>query len=76
MFIAIVPIALAAHLLVAVPGGLPSIDIQKSCRKSADAVSGSTTGSIFIRRGGREGCRCPAHEGLGALSCRPTRRIA
>ena len=47
MFIAIVPIALAAHLLVAVPGGLPSIDIQKSCRKSADAVSGSTTGSIF-----------------------------
>ena len=47
MFIAFVPIALAAHLLVAVPGGLPGIDIQKSCRESSAAVSGSTTGSVF-----------------------------
>ena len=47
MFIAFVPIALAAHLLIAVPGGLPGIDIQKSCRESSDAVSGSTTGSVF-----------------------------
>jgi hypothetical protein len=57
MFIAFVPMALAAQVLaaqvlvaqvlVAAPGGLPSIDIQKGCRESSDAVSGSTTGSIF-----------------------------
>jgi hypothetical protein len=52
MFIAFVPMALAARVLaaqvlVAAPGGVPSIDIQNGCRESSDAVYGSTTGSIF-----------------------------
>jgi hypothetical protein len=47
MFIAFVPIALAAHVLAAAAGGLPSIDIQKSCRESSDALYGSTTANVF-----------------------------
>ena len=47
MPIAFVPIVLGSHLLVAAAGGLPSIDIEKSCRESANALNGSTTGSAF-----------------------------
>jgi hypothetical protein len=47
MFMAFVPIAVGAHLLVATAGGLPSIDIEKNCRESSKALYGSTTGSIF-----------------------------
>ena len=47
MFIAFVPLALASHVLVAATGGLPSIDIQKSCRESSDAISGGSTANVF-----------------------------
>ena len=47
MFIAMVPIALAAHVLVAATSSLPSIDIQKGCRESANALYGSTTADVF-----------------------------
>jgi hypothetical protein len=47
MFIASVPIALAAHVLVAATGSLPSIDIQKGCHESANALYGSTTADVF-----------------------------
>lgn len=46
-FTAFVPIALGAQLLVAAAGGLPGIDIQKSCRESSDALYGSTTANVF-----------------------------
>jgi hypothetical protein len=46
-FSAFVPIALASHLLVGAAGGLPSIDIQKNCRESSDALYGSTTANVF-----------------------------
>jgi hypothetical protein len=45
MFIAFMPIVLGSHVLLAAAGGLPSINIEKSCRESAAAVYGSTTGS-------------------------------
>jgi hypothetical protein len=48
MFIALVPIALAAHVLAAATGSLPSIDIQKGCRESSDALyGGSTAAGVF-----------------------------
>ena len=50
MFIAFtvfVPIALGSHLLAAAAGGLPSIDIEKNCRESSNALYGSTTANIF-----------------------------
>jgi hypothetical protein len=47
MLISLVPIALVSHLLVAATGGLPSIDIQKNCRESSDALYGSTTANVF-----------------------------
>jgi hypothetical protein len=47
MFIAFVPIVLGSHLLVGAAGGLPSIDIQKSCRESSNALYGSTTANVF-----------------------------
>src|SRR5258708_6040040 len=47
MPIAFVPLMLGSHLLIAAAGGLPSIDIEKSCRESADALKGSTTGNVF-----------------------------
>jgi len=47
MFIAFVPIALAAQVLVAAAGGLPSIDIQKNCRESSDALYGSSPANVF-----------------------------
>jgi hypothetical protein len=46
-FIAFGPIALGSHLLVAAAGGLPSIDIQKNCRESSDALYGSKTTNVF-----------------------------
>jgi hypothetical protein len=46
-FIAFVPIALGSHLLVAAAGGLPSIDIEKNCRESSDALYGSTTANVY-----------------------------
>ena len=47
MFISSLPIALAAHVLVAATGGLPRIDIQKSCRESSNALYGTTTANVF-----------------------------
>jgi len=47
MFIAFVPIALAAQVLVAAAGGLPSIDIQRNCRESSDALYGSSPANVF-----------------------------
>ena len=52
MFIALmpiaVPVALGSHLLIAAVGGLPNVDIQKSCRESSDALFGSaTTASVY-----------------------------
>jgi hypothetical protein len=50
MFIAsivLVPIALGSHLLIAAAGGLPSIDIEKNCRESSDALYGSKTANVF-----------------------------
>jgi hypothetical protein len=47
MLIAYMPIVLGTHLLVAAAGGLPSIDIEKSCRESSSALSGTTTGSVY-----------------------------
>jgi hypothetical protein len=47
MFIAFVPVALASHVLVAAAGGLPGIDIQKSCRESSDALYGDATANVF-----------------------------
>src|ERR1700694_743168 len=41
------PIALVSHLLVGAPGGLPSIDIQKNCRESSNALYGNTTADVF-----------------------------
>ena len=46
-FISFVPIALGSHLLVAAAGGLPSIDIEKNCRGSSDALYGSTTANVY-----------------------------
>ena len=47
-FIAFVPMGLVSHLLVAAAGGgLPTIDIQKNCRESSDALYGSTTANVF-----------------------------
>jgi hypothetical protein len=46
-FIAVVPIALGSHLLVAAAGGLPSIDIEKNCRESSDALYGGRTANVF-----------------------------
>jgi hypothetical protein len=46
MFIASMPIALVSHVLVAATG-LPSIDIQKNCRESSDAVYGSATADVM-----------------------------
>jgi hypothetical protein len=50
MFIAIsafVPIALGSHLLIAAAGGLPRINIEKTCRESAEALHVGTTASAF-----------------------------
>jgi hypothetical protein len=47
MFIASMPIVLGSHLLMAAAGGLPSIDIEKSCRESSDALYGTTTANVF-----------------------------
>jgi hypothetical protein len=48
MFIAFIPIVLGSHVLVGATGGLPSIDIQTTCRESsAAAYGGSTTASIL-----------------------------
>jgi hypothetical protein len=46
MFMALVPIALAAHVLVAADS-LPNIDIQNGCRESAEALYGTTTADVF-----------------------------
>jgi hypothetical protein len=46
-FTAFVPIALVSHLLVGAAGGLPSIDIQKNCRESSNALYGNTTAQVF-----------------------------
>ena len=46
MFIALVPIAFAAHVLVAADS-LPRIDIQKGCRESADALRTSSTADVY-----------------------------
>jgi hypothetical protein len=37
------PIALAAQVLVAAGAGVPSIDIQKNCRESSNALYGNAT---------------------------------
>jgi hypothetical protein len=47
MFIAFMPIVLGSHMLVAAAGGLPSIDIEKNCRESSDALYGTTTANVF-----------------------------
>jgi hypothetical protein len=48
-FGALMPMALPNALAapVATAGGLPKIDIQKSCRESSDALYGSTTASAY-----------------------------
>jgi hypothetical protein len=46
-FIASAPIVLGSHLLVAAAGGLPAIDIEKSCRESSAALNAGTTGNVF-----------------------------
>src|ERR1700681_4213596 len=46
-FTAFLPIALGSHVLMAAAGGLPSIDIQKNCRESSDALYGTTTANVF-----------------------------
>jgi hypothetical protein len=46
-FTAFGPIALVSHLLVAAAGGLPSIDIQKNCRESSNALYGNATEDVF-----------------------------
>ncbi len=47
MFIAFAPVVLASHVLAAAAGGVPSIDIQKSCRESSDALYGDTAGNVY-----------------------------
>ena len=43
--IALMPMALVSHVLVSATG-LPSIDIQKNCRESSDALYGGTTANV------------------------------
>jgi hypothetical protein len=43
MFIAFMPIVLGSHVLVGATGGLPSIDIQTTCRESSTAAYGAGT---------------------------------
>jgi hypothetical protein len=50
MFITIpafVPIALGSHLLIAAAGGLPRINIEKTCRESSEALRFGTTTNVF-----------------------------
>src|ERR1700731_1297028 len=47
MFVTFMPIALALHVLVAAAGGLPSIDIQKNCRESSNALYGTAPANVF-----------------------------
>lgn len=42
-----VPIALASQVLVAAAAGLPSIDIQKNCRESSNALYGNSTADVL-----------------------------
>src|SRR5258708_39635239 len=46
-FAAFAPVALGSHLLVAAAGGLPRIDIEKSCREASEALHVGTTASVF-----------------------------
>src|SRR5947209_4326079 len=46
-FAAFAPIAVGSHLLVAAPGGLPRIDIAKSCRESSEALHVGTSASVY-----------------------------
>ncbi|HEY2229870.1 MAG TPA: hypothetical protein VGI22_19440 [Xanthobacteraceae bacterium] len=45
MLIALMPMALVSHVLVAATG-LPSIDIQRNCRESSAAVYGNATADV------------------------------
>ena len=46
-FTAFAPIALGSHLLVAAPGSLPKIDIDRSCRESSEALNVGTSAGVF-----------------------------